>query len=77
MVLATTGSPELAEAALRRLGLWQCFRGLITTTELGTSKREPLIYKKAAELLGKRESLFEKGKGSGEKCRVIIVDDIP
>ena len=32
---------------------------------------------KAAELLGKRESLFEKGKGSDEKCRVIIVDDIP
>ena len=33
--------------------------------------------RKAAELLGKRESLFEKGKGSDEKCRVIIVDDIP
>ncbi|WP_458407915.1 terminase small subunit [Anaerotignum sp.] len=32
---------------------------------------------KAAELLGKRESLFEKGKGSDEKCRVVIVDDIP
>lgn len=52
MVLATTGSPELAEAALRRLGLWQYFRGLLTTSELGTSKREPLIYRKAAELLG-------------------------
>ena len=32
---------------------------------------------KAAELLGKRESLFEKGKGTEEKCRVVIVDDIP
>lgn len=32
---------------------------------------------KAAELLGKRESLFEKGKGENEKCRVVIVDDIP
>ena len=32
---------------------------------------------KAAELLGKRESLFEKGKGAEEKCRVVIVDDIP
>lgn len=31
---------------------------------------------KAAELLGKRESLFEKGKGVDEKCRVVIVDDI-
>ena len=32
---------------------------------------------KAAELLGKRESLFEKGKGSEEGCCVVIVDDIP
>jgi len=32
---------------------------------------------KAAELLGKRESLFEKGKGDDERCRVVIVDDIP
>ena len=32
---------------------------------------------KAAELLGKRESLFEKGKDTDEKCRVVIVDDIP
>lgn len=32
---------------------------------------------KAAELLGKRESLFEKGKGAEEKCCVVIVDDIP
>lgn len=32
---------------------------------------------KAAELLGKRESLFEKGKQTDERCRVVIVDDIP
>ncbi len=32
---------------------------------------------KAAELLGKRESLFEKGKTTEERCRVVIVDDIP
>ena len=32
---------------------------------------------KAAELLGKRESLFEKEKKTDEKCRVVIVDDIP
>ena len=35
------------------------------------------IRMKAAELLGKRESLFEKGGQQEEKCRVIIVDDIP
>ena len=32
---------------------------------------------KAAELLGKRESLFEKGRKTDDKCRVVIVDDIP
>lgn len=32
---------------------------------------------KAAELLGKRESLFEKEQKTGEKCRVVIVDDLP
>ena len=32
---------------------------------------------KAAELLGKRESLFEKGGQREERCRIIIVDDIP
>ena len=32
---------------------------------------------KAAELLGKRESLFEKGRQTDEKYRVVIVDDIP
>ena len=32
---------------------------------------------KAAELLGKRESLFEKGKEGADRYRVVIVDDIP
>lgn len=32
---------------------------------------------KAAELLGKRESLFEKSRQADEKCCVVIVDDIP
>ena len=32
---------------------------------------------KAAELLGKRESLFEKGRQADEKCCVVIVDDLP
>lgn len=32
---------------------------------------------KAAELLGKRESLFEKEKKPEEKSRIYIVDDIP
>ena len=38
---------------------------------------DPKLRMKAAELLGKRESLFEKGKQSEEKCCVVIVDDLP
>ena len=32
---------------------------------------------KAAELLGKRESLFEKKTPTEKESRVIIVDDLP
>ena len=38
---------------------------------------DPKLRMKAAELLGKRESLFEKGKTAEEKCCVVIVDDLP
>ena len=51
MVLATTGSAELAEAALRREGVWQYFDGILTATELSTSKHEPKIYHEGARML--------------------------
>ena len=38
---------------------------------------DPKLRMKAAELLGKRESLFEKGKTAEERCCVVIVDDLP
>ena len=46
-------------------------------TEMMREDDDPKLRMKAAELLGKRESLFEKGKANDEKCRVVIVDDIP
>ena len=46
-------------------------------TEMMREDDDPKLRMKAAELLGKRESLFEKGKSGKEGCRVIIVDDIP
>lgn len=45
-------------------------------TEMMREDEDPKLRMKAAELLGKRESLFEKGKQKDERCRVIIVDDI-
>jgi hypothetical protein len=38
---------------------------------------DPKLRMKAAELLGKRESLFEKGKAAEDRCCVVIVDDLP
>lgn len=52
MICATTGNEDLAEAALKREGVFDMFKGILTCTELGTSKREPLIYLKAADTLG-------------------------
>lgn len=46
-------------------------------TEMMREDDDPKLRMKAAELLGKRESLFEKEKKAEEKCRVVIVDDIP
>jgi len=52
MAAATSGDRELAEAALKRLGILGCFRAVLTCSELETSKHEPKIYHAAAELLG-------------------------
>ena len=46
-------------------------------TEMMREDDDPKLRMKAAELLGKRESLFDKGKNGKEGCCVIIVDDIP
>ena len=46
-------------------------------TEMMREDDDPKLRMKAAELLGKRESLFEKEKKPEEKRRIIIVDDLP
>jgi HAD superfamily hydrolase (TIGR01509 family) len=51
MILATTGDRELATAALMRCGIMKYFSGILTVSDYGTSKHEPYIYLKAAELL--------------------------
>ena len=52
MVLATVGDTELEIAALTRLGVFRYFRKLFNCSDYRTSKREPLIYEKAASYLG-------------------------
>jgi HAD superfamily hydrolase (TIGR01509 family) len=51
MILATSGDKELATAALTRLGVMGYFQTILTVSDYGTSKHEPDIYRKAAELL--------------------------
>lgn len=48
MMLATIGEPELENAALVRLGVRDYFMGMLNCEDLNTSKKEPLIYLKAA-----------------------------
>jgi HAD superfamily hydrolase (TIGR01509 family) len=51
MILATTGDKELAAAALTRLGIRKYFCDILTVSDYGTSKHEPDIYQKAAQIL--------------------------
>ena len=51
MVIATTGDKDLLEAALKRLGILDCFERIFTCSEFLTTKRESLIYEKAITYL--------------------------
>ena len=62
MVIATSGDKELLEAALERLNVAQYFRRIFTCSELKTSKKQPDIYRIAADFLGtapKETAVFE------------------
>lgn len=49
MALLTAGLPALAMAAVERHGLEQYFRGLFFAQEAGLEKRDPQVYRLAAE----------------------------
>lgn len=52
MAIATSGERALVETAFERLGIRKYFQAILTCTEVGAGKREPLIYQKAAAVLG-------------------------
>jgi len=56
MVLATATDRHLMESALHRLKIYDFFEGIFTCSEVGSSKHRPVIYEKAAELLGLENS---------------------
>lgn len=49
LAVATSGFKKLAEAALRRLGVFECFSAFAYSSETGCSKSQPDIYLLAAE----------------------------
>ena len=51
-VIATSGNRELLLEALKRLRITDYFSEILTCTELKTSKKEPLIYLRATEIIG-------------------------
>lgn len=56
MCVATAGDRRLAQAALKRCGIFSAFEGIIACDELYTGKNKPEIYEQAMKLLGTRRA---------------------
>lgn len=52
MCVATATDRHLAQAALKRNGVLDCFDGVFTCSEAGHSKNEPHIFREAIDFLG-------------------------
>ena len=52
MCIATSNDKSLAEGALKNLGIYDMMEFVITSDEVGEGKETPLIFHKAAEMLG-------------------------
>ena len=62
MCVATSNDKSLAEAALKSLKVYDMLEFVITSDEVGCGKESPLIFEKAAEMLGaepENTSVFE------------------
>ena len=53
MVVLSNGSPRMVQAAVRSAGLESWFEQLISVDEVQTYKPSPLVYRHAAERLGR------------------------
>ena len=63
LCVATASDRELAEAALKRLGLFNSFDFIITCDDVGVGKRSPAVYEAALARLGT------------SKARTLVVED--
>lgn len=72
MCVASATAERLVRLCLGRLGVLSCFDFVLSCESLGASKREPLIYLKAAELFGADPgeiAVFEDAKYAVETAR--------
>ncbi len=72
MCVASATAERLVRLCLGRLGVLSCFDFVLSCESLGVSKREPLIYLKAAELFGADPgeiAVFEDAKYAVETAR--------
>lgn len=56
MAIATATDKFLVEEVIEKLGIKKYFDFIITSTEVGSSKKNPLIYQKCAEFFNAKES---------------------
>ena len=52
MIIATSSDAECVIAGLKRLDVWNYFKGILTCTDIGKGKSEPDIYLAAAKEIG-------------------------
>lgn len=69
--------PSEATALIQRAAEKREILNFLTDVMRDSEEADLKTRMKAAELLGRRESLFEKEKKPEEKSRIYIVDDIP
>ena len=51
-VVLSSSPRRYLDAGLKRVGIRDCFVDVVTTDEVGVSKQDPAIYKRALEILG-------------------------
>lgn len=81
--VATATGREDVEPALERIGLASLVDAIVTCPEVGASKREPVIYRAAAELMGTslshtvvfEDMLFAARTAKAAGCYLIAVED--
>lgn len=83
MCILTTTARDLAIAAMKRIGILDCFENIFTPENMKLSKRTPEIYIKTCEIMGfepaetivYEDALYAAKSAKGAGCYLIAVYD--